>query len=472
MNISHNSIDALNSQLTVSIDKSDYMDKVEKTLKTYKKNASVKGFRKGHVPMSYVRKQFEKSIIADEVNQLLQTGINDFIRKENISMLGNPLPIEQADFDWNADPLNFEFEIGLAPDFKVDLSKIKVDTYKIKVGEDEISKYVKNFSERYGAVKSIDKVADEGAVNIKVQIKELDKDKNEVQDGFENETYFFTDELAKASKFHNKKVGDKVVLKLNEISKEASVLENLLGMKADEQKDFDGLIQASIVEISVQEPAAIDQALFDKIYGEGTVKNEKEFRQKIQQEAEKMYARETDNYLVNEVVEALIKETKFELPNEFLSRWLHYSNDNIQSVEEAAERLKKEEEGLRYQLIESKIAEDFDVKVEYEEVLNAIRENIKNQMAMYGQFNLTDDDIENIVQSSAQNENEFRKISEQVFGDKMKKVFKDNVKAKEIEISFDDFMDMVEKKHSAKHHDHDHDHNHDHDHDHDHEHNH
>lgn len=200
-----------------------------------------------------------------------------------------------------------------------------------------------------------------------------------------------------------------MVLKLNEISKEASVLENLLGMKADEQKDFDGLIQASIVEISVQEPAAIDQALFDKIYGEGTVKNEKEFRQKIQQEAEKMYARETDNYLVNEVVEALIKETKFELPNEFLSRWLHYSNDNIQSVEEAAERLKKEEEGLRYQLIESKIAEDFDVKVEYEEVLNAIRENIKNQMAMYGQFNLTDDDIENIVQSSAQNENEFRK---------------------------------------------------------------
>lgn len=467
MNISHNSIDALNSVLTVSIDRSDYADKVEKTLNDYRKKATVKGFRKGHVPMSYVKKQFEKSIIFDEVNRLLQNGINEFIQKEKLSILGNPLPKEQSDFDWDSDPLKFEFEIGLAPEIDVDLSKINVEAYKIKVSDEEVSKYVDNFSQKYGSVKSVEKVADEGEVNIKVEIRELDKDKNPVEGGFEKETYLFTDELAKPKKLYGKKAGDKVVLKLSEISEDASALENILDMDAEKQKEFDGLVEVTVKEISRMEPAAIDQALFDKIYGEGAVKSEKEFRQKVKEEAENMYERETDNHLVNETVEALIKETKFDLPNEFLSRWLQYSNDKISTVEEAAEQLKKEEEGLRYQLIESKIAQDHNLKVEYDEVADAIRANIRRQMAMYGQFQLTDADIENFVQRTIKDQNEFKRMSEQVFADKLKNVFKENVKIRTKEISFDDFAKIMEEKHKHHHH-HDHDHAHDHDHDHDH----
>lgn len=465
MNISQNSIDALNSVLTVTIDKSDYKEKVEKTLSDYRKHASVKGFRKGHVPMSYVRKQFEKSIIFDEVNKILQNSINEFIQKEKISMLGNPLPKEQEDFDWDADTLKFEFEIGLAPEIKIDLSKIKVDTYKVKVDEDEVTKYVDNFSKKYGSIKSLDKVAEEGEVNIKVEITELDKDKNPIEGGFKNESYIFTDELAKPKKFHNKKVGDTVVLKLKEISEDASVIENLIALDEEAQKNFDGLVQFDITEISVNEPAAIGQELFDKIYGEGSVKDEKEFRQKIKEEAEKMYERETDNYLVNEVTEALIKETKFDLPTEFLSRWLYQSNENITSLEQAEEQMKKEDKGLRYQLIESKLAEDYQLNVGYEDVVSAVREQIKNQMTMYGQFNLSDEDIENIVQSSMQNENEVKRISNQVFSDKLKAVYKENVKQKAKEVSFEEFVKVVEEKHEH-HHDHDHDHNHDHDHEH------
>lgn len=464
MNISHNSIDELNSVLTVTIEKSDYSDKVEKTLNDYRKKASVKGFRKGHVPMSYVKKQFEKGIIYDEVNQLLQTGINDFIQKEKVSMLGNPLPKDNPDFDWDADTLNFEFEIGLAPEFKVDLSKIKVDAYKITVSEEEIDKYVKNFTERYGSIKSLDKVTDEPQVNVKVDITELDKDKNEVEDGIKKETYFFTDEMAKPKKVHGKKVGDKVVLKLNEISEDATAIENMLEIPADDQKDFEGFIEATITEISVNEPSPVDQTLFDKIYGEGAVKTEKEFRQKIKEEAEKMYEKETDNKMVNDAVEVLIKETKFDLPTDFLSRWLHYSNDRIETIEQAAEQLKKEEEGLRYQLIESKIAEDFDLKVEYDDVVNEIRENIKRQMAMYGQFNLSDEDIEGIVQSSVKNQTEFRRMSEQVFGEKLKKIFKENIKINTKAISFDDFVKMMDEERAKHQNDHQHDHDHDHEH--------
>ena len=170
MNITQNNIDDLNAVLTVIIEKEDYQEKVEKVLKDYRKNATIKGFRKGQVPMSFIKKQHEKAVIFDEVNQLLQQGINEHIQKEKISILGNPLPIADESFDWDADQLKFEFELGLAPEFDVDLSKVEVETYKVKVDEEEVQKYVENFAKRFGSMKSLDKVAKDGEVNIKVII--------------------------------------------------------------------------------------------------------------------------------------------------------------------------------------------------------------------------------------------------------------------------------------------------------------
>ncbi|MDX9705249.1 MAG: trigger factor family protein, partial [Weeksellaceae bacterium] len=215
MNISQNSIDSLNAVLTVTIEKNDYKEKVENTLKNYRKTANIKGFRKGQVPMSFIKKQYEKAVIFDEVNQLLQSGINDYIQKENLSILGNPLPKTQEDFDWDAEKLNFEFEIGLAPDFKLDLAKVKIEAYKVEVNDEEIDKYVNNFAKRFGSMKSLEKV-EEGEVNIKVQVKELDGDKNEVENGLNTETFLFVEELAKPKKFIGKKVNDVVTAKMKE----------------------------------------------------------------------------------------------------------------------------------------------------------------------------------------------------------------------------------------------------------------
>ncbi len=455
MNITQNNIDDLNAVLTVSIEKDDYKEKVEKALNNYRKNATIKGFRKGQVPMSFVKKQFEKSIIFDEVNQLLQTGINDYIQKEKISLLGNPLPKEQENLDWDADKLEFEFELGLAPDFKVDLSKIKADTYKIEVNDEEIQKYVDNFAKRFGTMKTLEKVED--GANVKVLMKELDADKNVVE-GSEKESYFFVDELAKPKKFVGKKIGDLVVVKSKEISEDDVNLEQILSWTPEKVADFEGQLQFEILEITVQEPSAIDQSLFDKVYGEGAVSNEKDFRQKIKEEAEKMYVRETDKQMMNDVVEELIKETKFDLPTDFLSRWLHFSNEKIDSVEHAVEQLKKEENGLRYQLIESKVAEAYDLKVEFADVEASMRNIIKEQLAMYGQSNMPEEDLERIVQGSLQNQQEFQRMADQVFADKMMQTFKDNAKLKEKKVTFDEFVKLMEEKQKHHHHDHDHAH--------------
>lgn len=449
MNITQNNIDDLNAVLTVIIEKEDYQEKVEKVLKDYRKNATIKGFRKGQVPMSLIRKQHEKAVIFDEVNQLLQQGINEHIQKEKISILGNPLPIADESFDWDADQLKFEFELGLAPEFDVDLSKVEVETYKVKVDEEEVQKYVENFAKRFGSMKSLDKVAKDGEVNIKVIIKELDEDKKVVEGGLEKETFLFTEEIANAKDFHGKKVGDVVVVNSKDLYEDPMNLENTLGLTAEEIATFDKNLEVTIKEITAMEASEINQELFDKVYGEGAVKDEAEFRQKIREEAEKMYARETDRQMMNDVVKSLIDITKFDLPNDFLSRWLHQTNDKIESLEAAKEQLVKEEEGLRYQLIESKVAEKYELNVEYADVEATAKKLIKEQLAMYGQTNMPEEDLEKIVQSSLQNQEEFRRMADQVFADKMMQAFKENAKLTQKEVTFDEFVKLMEDKQKA-----------------------
>lgn len=455
MNITQNSIDNLNAVLTVTIEKDDYKEKVEKALNNYRKNAAIKGFRKGQVPMSFVKKQFEKSIIFDEVNQLLQNGINEYIQKEKISILGNPLPKVNESMDWDADQLEFEFELGLAPDFKVDLSKVKADTYKVNVTDEEVQKYVDNFAKRFGSMKTLEKV-EEGA-NVKVTMKELDADKKEIE-GTEKDLFLFVDELSKPKKFIGKKVGDVIIVKAKEINEDAVTLEQILSWDAEKVAGFEGQLQFEIKEITAMEASPVDQSLFDKVYGEGSVADEAEFRNKIKTEAEKMYDRETDKQMMNEVVEALIKDTKFDLPTDFLNRWLHQTNDKIESLEQAADEVKKMEDSLRYQLIEAKVAETYDLKVEFADVEEATRNIIKEQLSMYGQANIPEEDLERIVQGSLQNQQEFQRLADQVFATKMMETFKSNVKLNEKSVTFDEFVKLMEEKQKA--HSHDHDHNH------------
>src|SRR5690606_3290676 len=264
----------------------------------------------------------EKSIIFDEVNQLLQNGINDYIQKEQLSILGNPLPKQQESIDWDADQMDFEFELGMAPEFEIDLSKIKTTGYKVNVTDEEVQKYVDNFAKRFGTLKSLDAV-EEGA-NIKVDLKAGDVEK---------ETFLFADEIAKPKKFVGKKVGDSIKIKPEDLYEDSANLEQLLDKSAEEIKDFDSELEFTIKEITKTENAEMNRESFDKVYGEGTVKTEEEYRQKIKEDSVKMYVRETDKQLMNDVVEELIENTKFDLPTDFLSRWLQFSNDKVESLE-------------------------------------------------------------------------------------------------------------------------------------------
>ncbi|MCA4809504.1 trigger factor [Empedobacter stercoris] len=432
MNITKNTTDKLNAVLTVTVDKADYQEKVVDVLNQYRKTANIKGFRKGQVPMSFVKKQYEQAVIFDTVNEILQKSVSDYINTEKLSILGNPVPV-MKEVDWNADQLSFDFELGLAPEFEVDLSKVEVESYKVKVAEDEIQKYVDNFAARFGSLKSLAEAEAEAVLKVEAAVEGQEA----------KPTFIRLEELKDASAFIGKKVGDVVEVNSNDIFDTAEEAAQQLNTEVTEEG---AKVTYTIKEINKAEKAEVNQELFDKVYGEGAVDSEEAFRNKIKEESENMYNKESDKQIINDVVAKLLETVQFDLPTEFLTKWLISSNENVTSEEQAKEELAKMDKGLRYQLIEAKIAELNNVEVNAEEVKEAAFAAIKDQLKMYGQNSIPEDTLQQIAMSALQNQEEYNRLSYQVFTDKMLDIFKNNVKLNEKEVTFDEFVDIITEK--------------------------
>ena len=444
MKFNRSNTDDLNAVLTVTVDRADYADKVNQALKNYRKNANIPGFRKGQVPMSLIKKQYEMPLVYDEVNKLLQTGVDDYLRDNELQILGQPVPKADENFDWNADELNFSFDLGLAPDFDVDLENIKVPYHKIEVSEEDINKYIDNFASRYGKMSPAEEVA-EGAV-LKGVFHETDEN-GEVVEGAEHyHSSFKFNDLKTKELFEGKKVEDKVLVDAKDLFEDEFMLADTLGI--EDATDFDKKLQFKINEIVNLQNAEIDQDLFDKVYGEGNVDSEEAFRTKIKEEAEKMYEGEADRVMLSSVLMKLVDESDFQLPSEFLKNWLKFNQKEEKTDEEIEKMYTDSEKGFKYQLIEGKLADKFDIDVTQEDVLDQAVKMIKQQMAMYGISNpeMDDDQLKQIAMSSLQNEQEAKRLSDQVFSDKLLAVFKEKIKFDEKTVSFDEFIEEVKQQ--------------------------
>ncbi len=450
MNITKTNIDDLNAVLAVTISQDDYQEKVDTTLKSYKKNANVPGFRKGQVPMGMIKKQYGKAVMFDEVNRLLQSSVSNYINEEKLNILGQPLPKLQDDIDWDAKEFTFEFELGLAPEFEVELDGKGITQYEITVDDQEIDRYIENFQKRYGKMISQDEVKETS--NVNGVFEELAEDGKPKEDGIKNQTTISVSSI-KGKKNKDKLVGakveDELTFKTKNLFENTSDLALALGKTVSEVEELDIEIRFIVKEITEVEPAEVNQELFDKIYGEGAVDSEKAFKAKIAEESTKMYQGEVDRQLLNDVIENLIETTKFDLPADFLTRWLQETNEKVESAEQAKEEYEKAEKSLRYQLIESKVAEQFEVKVEMEDIKQEASNLIKAQMAQFGQANPSDEEVEGIVNRVLQNQDEYRRVAEQVFGAKMLNVYKENMKFKNKKVNFEEFVKAVTEKQAS-----------------------
>ncbi len=439
MNITKEKIDDLNAVVKIDITEADYKDKVTEILRDYRKKANIPGFRKGHVPMSLVKKQYGKPVMIDEVNKLLQESLSKFLVEEKLDILGNPLPkVQSDDFSWDAETFSFEFELGLAPDFEVNLQPKKAITqYKIVADKKMIDDQVKNIQERYGKMITQAEIAENS--NITGTFVNLEKE-------IEKKSTFKLDKIkgkTNGKKFIGAKVGDVIELKTKGLFTDDHLLQNHLGVSHDDAHGLDIVVKFTIEEITETDPAELNQELFDKLFGKDVVKNEKEFKAHLKEDAEKQFEQQSDQQLLNAVTESLIENTKFDLPAEFLQKWLAVGGEKQLTEEEATQEYNRSEKGLRYQLIEGKIAKDNDLQVTFDELKEFAKGYIKGQMAQFGNTNPEEKELEEIAGRILSNQDEVKRLSEQLMSQKLLDFYKENVKLKVKEVSFDDFVKEV-----------------------------
>lgn len=438
MNITKEQIDDLNAVVKVEIVKDDYNEKVESILKNYRKTANIPGFRKGHVPMGMVKKQYGMAVRVDEVNKILQEALGKFLQEEKLDVLGNPLPKNQEDFNWDAEDYNFEFELGMAPKFDVNLKPKKaITSYKIKVDDKMVDSQVTTIRKQYGKLISQTEVAKDSEVTGTFASEKA---------GIDNQATFEIEQLKgkkNVDAFVGAKPGDVITVKTKSLFSEPATYQAALKISEDEAKDLNAEVIFTLTETNKREQADLDQELFDKLFGKDVVKSATELKDKIKEDGERQFTQQSDQQLMNDVTERLIDETKFDLPSDFLARWIQSTGEKPMTEEEAKEEFARSEKGLRWQLIEGKVVTENELQVTFDELKDYSKDMIKAQMMQYGQMNPEEKELDDIAARILGNQEEVKRLSEQLMNVKMLTFFKENVKLKEKEVTFDEFVKEV-----------------------------
>jgi trigger factor len=451
MNITRENIDELNAVVKVKVEKSDYQEQVDQVLKDYRKKASIKGFRPGKVPMGMIKNMYGNAVLVDEVNKIVSDSLFKHIQEENLKILGEPLPSKtiEADFDIaNKEDFEFAFDLGLTPEFEVKLSKRdKLVDYQVKIDDKMMDDAIKNHASRYGTVEESE-TAEESSL-LKGNFAQLDQEGNELEDGVRCDEAMFAinrieDEGIKKLAFGAKK-DDIIDLELKKAFSNAADVASMLKIEKEDAEQLDGKFRFSVSTISTHRPAEVNQELFDKVYGEGTVKSEEEYKAKVEEELKLAYKGQTDFKLLLDAKEKLVKKAKINLPDEFLKRWLVAANEELtqEQVEKDYENMQTE---FAWQLIKGKIQEEQEIKIEAEEIIDFAKKSVLLQFQQYGLASIPDEQLEAFAKNQLENEEERRKIIERLMEDKIMDYVKEAVKLEEKEVSLDELTELFKTK--------------------------
>jgi trigger factor len=440
----------LMATITVELVAADYSEKVDKILKDYRKTADVPGFRKGKTPMAIINKKYRTSVIVEEVNKLLQDELYKHISAEKVRVLGSPMPIDETPIDWeNTEDFTFQYEVGLAPEFDVKITaKDKLNYYKIKADAKLVDGYCTDIAKRYGKM-SNPEVSVEGDL-IFCAISQLDVDGNVMSNGISNEATVAMEYIADAKikkQFVGVKKDDVLNVNVMKAFTNHSDLGSMLNVSHDALHNLTSEeFQFTVKNINQLAPAELTTELFDKVYGEGTVKDVKEFKAKVQEEAEGQFVGESDRMLKNDIVTYFIEKLKLQMPDDFLKRWLVQTSEQPITMEMLATEYDMYAKSLQWQLIENKILENYEVKVTQEDVLNQTKKLIGSQMKQYGQPEGDDAQLTDIATNILKNEEERKKIYDQIFDERTLVVYKENFKLTEKNVTYDEFVKLASGK--------------------------
>ena len=435
MDIKRVAISAVNEVIVMTIPHMDYKGQVAKRINEKMPLATVKGFRKGAVPKALVEKQYGAAIKVEEVNKVVQLALQRFLETERLDLLGSPLPKMSENFSWDAEDLTFEFEIGLAPQFEINLeAKNDIIKYQIIADDTMLNSQIGRIQKQYGKIISQTVVAEGNDVSGVFSNEEA---------GINNRATIDLADLADAKvakSFIGKNVGDVITLKTKGLFNDDHKLMDYLAVAHDDVHGLDVEVTFTIDEVVAHEPAELNQELFDKLFGDGSVSSLEDLKAKIKADAEKHFAQQAEQKLMADVQDFLIENTKFDLPDEFLIKWIQSAGEKKLSVEEAAIEYSRSEKGLRFQLIEGKALAQSNIQITFEDLKSFTTNNIRQQMAQYGNMNPTAEEVEGIVARVLSNQEEVKRLSEQVVADKMLQLFKEKANPKTKEVTYDQFV--------------------------------
>ena len=434
MKITLNKKNKLSGIISIEIEKNDYEQKVNDVLKRYSKTAKIPGFRKGFVPIGLVKKQYGNAVKVDEINKLLDSILKKYIQDEKLDILGGPIPHMDNDINWDSKIINFDFEIGYTPEFKINLKpKRPILKYEVKADKKMVDGQIKNIQSQYGKLISKPKVENNSEITANF---------NCTTDEINNSSMFKTESLKPS--FLKRIIGLKVGNELTEIGskifKENYELSRNLKIELEKAKNFKSEVSIKIEEINERELADLNQDLFDKFFGKNSVKSVREMKNKLSEDFVKQFQNQVDQKLMNDTIEYLIESTKINLPSEFLIKWMKLSSENKISIDEAKSEYEKSEKGMKYQLIESKIIIDNDLQVNFEDLKSFTTDLIKNQMLQYGQAIPDEKEVDGIVARVMSNKDEIKRLTEQLTSTRILNFFKDNFNYKTKKVSYDEYI--------------------------------
>ena len=443
MDIQKQQTDDLNAVVTISITPADYQPKVEDALKKVQKRASMPGFRPGKVPAGMIRKMYGTSVLVDEINRLLNDSIYQYIADNKIEILGNPLPkTKEQEIDWeNQKDFSFQYDLGLSPQFEVEVDDSTSFNYEVvQVDDALIEKYLKDVRRNYGKP-SNPEIAEEKDV-LFVDINELDGEGNVVAGGVFKSTSIGIERLKNES----------VKKKLIGVNKDAEITVHVkdlyetavdvgigLGIDKDHAEQLDCNLRLTVKNIARMEDAELNQELFDRIYGEGKIASEEEFRNKIKEELSLMFVQDQDRKLFQQIEKSLIEKYSLRLPDDFLKRWLVAVNEKPVTMEQVEAEFEEYSKAMKWKLIENKIIKKFELTVSNEEAKEEASRFIRDQYARYGQV-AQEAEVEKIAVSLLSKEKEAQNIYDSLYNNKIMQLFKNKFKLVNMDVSYNEFF--------------------------------
>ena len=446
MNISQEGNGELSAIIHVNLKEEDYIDSVNKQLSDYRKKASMPGFRPGKVPMGMIKKMYGKGVLVEEVNKTVSEALNKHILDNKVNVLGYPLPNTEKtttlDFDTDKE-FDFYFDIGLSPDFDVELSdNIAIPYYTIKVGDKDIDKAVEDVKVRFGTEENPEVAELTDA--LQGMFSQVDDENQLVEGGYSHNGYFRIEDIKLKTiqnKFVGKKAGDIEVLNLMKAFKEESKVRSLLHLHEGDEDKLDLNYQFEIEKVVRTQDAEVNEELIMKVYPNGDITTEEAFREKIAGEMKQHWTRDTDQQFLVDTINELQKLANIDLPDEFMKRWLLESNEGKITAEQIVEQYDSYAKTMRWQLIDAKLQEQFgeQLKVEQEEVRN----KVKGYFQQGVESAEPNPQVEAIIDQVLQNREESEKIYRGLMDEKYITLFKEKLKLKDKEVDSDKFAEIA-----------------------------